>query len=45
MACRERTVVARLINPPTQYRRFATRHEKRTANDLATVTGAALTGP
>ena len=45
VARRERTVVARLINPLTQFRCVATRHEKCTANHQATSTvAAALTG-
>lgn len=37
-AYRERNKVERLIGRLTQYRRIATRYEKRAANDLAMVT-------
>ena len=40
MACRERNVVERLFNRLTLIRRVATRHKKRTANHLTTVTVA-----
>ena len=37
-AYRERNTVERLFGRLTQYRRIATRYEKRAANDLAMVT-------
>jgi transposase len=40
---RERNVVERLINQLKQFRRVATRYEKRAANYLAMVTIAAIT--
>ena len=39
---RERNVVERLINRPKQWRRVATRYEKRAANDRAMLTIAAI---
>ncbi len=41
-AYRERNVVERLINRLTQWRRIATRYEKRAANYLAMLTVAAI---
>ena len=41
-AYRERNVVERLINRLTQWRRVATRYEKRAANYLAMLTVAAI---
>ena len=41
-AYRERNVVERLINRPKQWRRVATRYEKRAANDRAMLTIAAI---
>jgi transposase len=41
-AYRERNVVERLINRLKQYRRIATRYEKRAANYLAMLTLAAI---
>jgi transposase len=41
-AYRERNVVERLINRRKQYRRIATRYEKRAANYLAMLTLAAI---
>jgi transposase len=42
VAYRERNVVERLINRLKQFRRLATRYEKRAANYKATVTVAAI---